>query len=184
MLVDVGCKYVVVGHSERRHRPDLAESDAFISRKVCAAVAAGLHAILCVGETLEQREAGQTEAVLQKQLAGGVARLDPAGMARVMLAYEPVWAIGTHHNATPEQAQQVHKFLRGWIRGTFGERTAAALTIQYGGGVTPEYAASLFKQPDVDGALAGSASLDPDQFLGIVQAAGSGIDPESGSPAP
>jgi triosephosphate isomerase len=184
MLVDVGCKYVIVGHSERRHRPESAESDAFIGRKVCAAVGAGLHAILCVGETLEQREAGQTEAVLEKQLAGGVARLDPAGMTRVVIAYEPVWAIGTRHNATPEQAQQVHKFLRGLIRGTFGERTAAALIIQYGGGVTPENAASLLQQPDVDGALVGSASLDADQFLGIVQASGTGIDPESVSAAP
>jgi triosephosphate isomerase len=179
MLVDAGCKYVIVGHSERRHRPDWAESDAFISRKVIAAVGAGLHAILCVGETLEQREAGQTEAVLEKQLAGGVARLDPVAMARVVLAYEPVWAIGTHHNATPEQAQQVHKFLRGLIRATFGERTAAALTIQYGGGVTPDNAASLLKQPDVDGALVGGASLDPDHFLSIVQAARSGIDQEN-----
>ena len=171
MLRDVGCQYVLLGHSERRRKPELAESNAFINRKVHAALAAGLHAILCLGETLEERKAGQTEAVLEAQLAGSLAGLDPARLARVVLAYEPVWAIGTGHSATPEQAQQVHAFLRRRIRETFGEETAAALPIQDGGSVKPDNAAALLRQPDVDGALVGGASLNADQFLAIVRAA-------------
>jgi triosephosphate isomerase len=171
MLVDVGCKYVIVGHSERRRKPELAESDAFINRKVQAALAAGLHVILCLGETLQERKMEWTEAVLKAQLAGGLAGLEPGRMARVVLAYEPVWAIGTGHSATNEQAQQVHAFLRRWIRETFGQETAAALTIQDGGSVKPENAAGLLRQPDVDGALVGGASLNADHFLAIVRAA-------------
>jgi triosephosphate isomerase len=171
MLVDVGCKYVILGHSERRHKPELAESDAFINRKVHAALAAGLRAILCLGETLEEREAGQTEAVLDAQLAGSLADLDPARMARLVLAYEPVWAIGTGRNATPDHAQEVHAFLRRQIRETFGEETAAALPIQYGGSVNPDNAASLLREPDVDGVLVGGDSLNADQFLAIARAA-------------
>jgi triosephosphate isomerase len=171
MLLDVGCKYVILGHSERRRKPELAESNAFINRKVHAALAAGLHVILCLGETLEERQAAQTEAVLDVQVAGSLAGLDPAGLARVVLAYEPVWAIGTGHSATPEQAQQAHAFLRGRIRETYEEATAAAILIQDGGSVKPANAAALFRQPDVDGALVGGASLNADQFLAIVQAA-------------
>jgi triosephosphate isomerase len=171
MLVDVGCKSVILGHSERRRKPELAESDAFINRKVHATLAAGLHAILCLGETLEEREAGRTEAVLEAQLAGSLAGLDPGRMARVVLAYEPVWAIGTGRNASPGQAQQAHAFLRRRVGEAFGEGTAAALPIQYGGGVKPDNAASLLRQPDVDGALVGGASLYADQFLAIVRAA-------------
>ena len=171
MLRDVGCQYVLLGHSERRRKPELAESNAFINRKVHAALAAGLHAILCLGETLEERQVGQTDAVLAAQLAGSLSGLDPARMARVVLAYEPVWAIGTGHCATAEQAQQVHAFLRRRIRETFGEGTAAALLIQDGGSVKPDNAPALLRQPDVDGALVGGASLDADQFLAIVGAA-------------
>jgi triosephosphate isomerase len=171
MLLDVGCKYVLLGHSERRRQPDLAESNAFINRKVHAALAAGLHAILCLGETLEERKAGQTEAVLEAQLFGSLAGLDPAGLARVVLAYEPVWAIGTGHSALPEQAQQVHAFLRRRIREAFGQEAAAALPILDGGSVKPDNAAALLRQPDVDGALVGGASLHADQFLAIVRAA-------------
>jgi triosephosphate isomerase len=171
MLVDVGCKYVILGHSERRRKSEFAESDALINRKMHAALAAGLHPILCLGETLEERKAGQTEAVLQAQLAESLAGLDPSRMARVVLAYEPVWAIGTGHSATPDQAQQVHAFLRRWIRATFGEETAAALPIQDGGSVKPDNAAALLRQPDVDGALVGGASLNADYFLAIVRAA-------------
>ena len=171
MLLDVGCKYVILGHSERRRKPEFAEADAFINRKVHAALAAGLHAILCLGETLEERKAGQTEAVLRAQLAGSLASLDPARMARVVLAYEPVWPIGTGHSATLEQAQQVHAFLRRWIRETFGEETAAAIVIQDGGSVKPDNAAALLRQPDVDGALIGGASLNAEQFLAILRAA-------------
>jgi triosephosphate isomerase (TIM) len=171
MLVDVNCKYVILGHSERRHKPELAESDALINRKIHAALAAGLHAILCLGETLEERQAGRTEAVLLAQLAASLAGVDAPRMARVVLAYEPVWAIGTGHSATPDQAQQVHAFLRQWVRETFGEETAAALPIQDGGSVNPDNAAALLRQPDVDGALVGGASLNADEFLAIVRVA-------------
>jgi triosephosphate isomerase len=169
MLVDVGCRYVILGHSERRHK--LGESDAFINRKVHAALAAGLEVILCFGETLEERQGHRTEAVLETQLSGSLAGLDAAALRRMVLAYEPVWAIGTGQNATPEQAQQVHAFLRRQIRERFGEESAAALPIQYGGSVKPDNAASLFGQPDVDGGLIGGASLNADPFLAIVRAA-------------
>jgi triosephosphate isomerase len=171
MLVDVGCKYVILGHSERRRRPEFAESDAFINRKVQTALTAGLRPILCVGETLEERKAGQMDAVLQAQLAESLAGLDASRMEGVVLAYEPVWAIGTGHSATPDQAQQVHAFLRQLIREKFGDQTAAALLIQDGGSVTPDNAAALLRQPDVDGALVGGASLHADHFLAIVRAA-------------
>ena len=171
MVADIGCKYVILGHSERRHNPELAESDAFINRKVHAALAAGLHAILCLGETLEEREAGRTETVLEARLAGSLAGLDPSRLARVVLAYEPVWAIGTGRNATPDQAQQAHAYLRRRVRETFGNEAAAAIPIQYGGSVKPDNAASLLRQPDVDGALVGGASLNADQFLAIIRAA-------------
>jgi triosephosphate isomerase len=171
MLVDVGCKYVILGHSERRRKPEFAESDALVNRKIHAALAAGLHAILCLGETLEERKAGQTESVLQSQLAASCAGLDVSHMARVVLAYEPVWAIGTGHNATPDEAQQGHAFLRQRILEMFGPETAAGLLIQDGGSVKPDNAAALLRQPDVDGALVGGASLDADCFLAIVRAA-------------
>jgi triosephosphate isomerase len=169
MLVDVGCRYVILGHSERRHK--LGESDAFINRKVHAALAAGLEVILCLGETLEERQANRTETVLHTQLTGSLAGLEATALRRVVLAYEPVWAIGTGQNATPQQAQQAHAFIRGQIRQRFGEEAAASLPIQYGGSVKPDNAASLFGQADVDGGLIGGASLNADQFLAIVRAA-------------
>ncbi len=169
MLVDVGCRYVILGHSERRHK--LGETDAFINRKVYAALAAGLEVILCLGETLQERQANRTEAVLDTQLNGSLAGLDAAALQHVLLAYEPVWAIGTGQNATPEQAQQAHAFIRGRIRERFGEESASALPIQYGGSVKPDNAASLFSQADVDGGLIGGASLNADHFLAIVRAA-------------
>jgi triosephosphate isomerase len=169
MLVDVGCRYVILGHSERRHK--LGESNAFINRKVHTALAAGLEVILCLGETLEERQANRTEAVLESQLTGSLAGLDAAALRRMVLAYEPVWAIGTGQNATPEQAQQAHAFIRGQIRKRFGEETASTLPIQYGGSVKPDNAASLFGQPDVDGGLIGGASLNAEQFLAIVRSA-------------
>jgi triosephosphate isomerase len=169
MLADVGCRYVILGHSERRHK--LGETDEFISRKVRAALAAGLRVILCVGETLEERQAGRTEAVLASQLDGSLAGVDAAGLAGVGLSYEPVWAIGTGQNATPDQAQQAHAFLRGRLAGRFGAAAAEALLIQYGGSVKPDNARSLLRQPDVDGGLIGGASLHAEQFLAIVRAA-------------
>lgn len=169
MLLDVDCRYVIVGHSERRHV--LGETDALINRKARAARAAGLHVILCVGETLEQREAGRTEAVLDAQLAGGLAGLTAERLSTLVIAYEPVWAIGTGKNATPGQAQEVHAFLRRRLGQTFGEKVASALPIQYGGSVKSDNAAALLAQPDVDGALVGGASLKADSFLAIVKAA-------------
>jgi triosephosphate isomerase len=169
MLADVGCRYVIVGHSERRHQ--LGEDDAFINRKVHAAFATGLSVILCVGETLVEREADQTEAVLQRQLSGGLARLQAEQFARLTLAYEPVWAIGTGRNATPEQAQAAHLFLRRQVAKAFNSSVAERLVIQYGGSVKPDNAASLMGQPDVDGALVGGASLKADSFLAIARAA-------------
>jgi triosephosphate isomerase len=169
MLVDVGCRHVIVGHSERRHK--LGETDAFINRKVHAALGAGLQVILCVGETLQEREANRTEAVLDGQLTSGLTGVTAENLARVVIAYEPCWAIGTGRNATPEQAQEAHAFLRRCAAQLCGDRAAQSLVIQYGGSVKPDNAASLLHQPDVDGALVGGASLKADQFLAIVGAA-------------
>jgi len=173
MLVDVGCRWVILGHSERRHV--LGENDAFINRKIKAALAAGLGVIFCVGETLREREENRTEAVLETQLAGGLDGLDTPAVAKIVVAYEPFWAIGTGRNATPEQAQQAHAFIRSQISRRFGEETARALPIQYGGSVKPENAAALLGQPDVDGALVGGASLKAEQFLAIVRAGASHV---------
>jgi triosephosphate isomerase len=169
MLLDVGCRYVIVGHSERRHI--LGESDAFIHRKVIAALSAGLSVIFCVGETLQQRQANATEGVLQKQLESGLGGVSPDDLPRVVVAYEPVWAIGTGQVATPEQAQQSHACLRQQFARMFGEEKARALPIQYGGSVKPENVTKLLHEPDVDGALVGGASLKADLFLAIIRAA-------------
>jgi triosephosphate isomerase len=169
MLLDCGCRYVILGHSERRHV--LHENDAFINRKVHAALAAGLQVILCIGETLAEREANRTERVLEFQLAGGLAGATGGELARMVIAYEPVWAIGTGRNATPEQAEEAHRFIRRWVAGKFGEEVADRLPIQYGGSVKPENVASLLGQPDVDGALVGGASLKAELFLAIVRIA-------------
>jgi triosephosphate isomerase len=168
MLVDVGCQCVILGHSERRHK--LGESDAFINRKVHAALDVGLRVILCVGELLEEKKGKVTHRVLESQFAGGLAGVRPEQAQRLVIAYEPVWAIGTGHNATPEEAQEAHVFLRQLAARKFGEETARTLPIQYGGSVKPDNAASLLSQPDVDGALVGGASLKADQFLAIVRA--------------
>jgi triosephosphate isomerase len=168
MLVDVGCRYVILGHSERRHKLD--ETDDFINRKVKAALGAGLEVILCIGETLQERQQNQMEAVLARQLDGSLTGIAAAQMAKIVLAYEPVWAIGTGINATPEQAQTAHQWVRAHVAKRWDNAVAAALTIQYGGSVKPENVASLLRQPDVDGALVGGASLKADQFLGIIAA--------------
>jgi triosephosphate isomerase (TIM) len=169
MLLDVGCKYVILGHSERRHK--LGESDAYINRKVHAALAAGLQVILCIGETLEEREADRTETVLETQLTGSLAKVTGDLLANLVIAYEPVWAIGTGRNATPAQAQEAHTFVRRYVGQLCGETAAQQLTIQYGGSAKPENVASLLHQPDIDGALVGGASLKADQFLAIIHAA-------------
>ena len=167
MLLDLGCKYVILGHSERRHV--IGENDEFINRKVHAALEAGLDVIFCVGETIQQRQGGETESVLDRQMTAGLAGLTAASMSRVVIAYEPVWAIGTGQNATPDQAQAAHVFLRRKAASLFGPEVADDLTIQYGGSVKPDNAASLLSQPDVDGALVGGASLKADQFLAILR---------------
>jgi triosephosphate isomerase (TIM) len=169
MLVDCGCKWVIVGHSERRHL--LGESDNFIRRKLVGALNAGLHVIFCIGETLAQRQANQTEMIIETQLVGGVEGLAKDKLARVVVAYEPVWAIGTGHNATPDQAQQVHHFVRDWLDGQIGAEPAQSMRIVYGGSVKPDNAKNLQSQPDVDGSLVGGASLNADDFTAIVQAA-------------
>ncbi len=169
MLLDLGCKYVILGHSERRHK--LGESDTFIDKKVRVALSAGLHVILCVGETLEQREANPTEALLVRQLTQGLAGVSPDTLTRLSIAYEPVWAIGNlEHHATPQQAEEAHAVIRRRFAQMFGEKSAQALVIQYGGSVKPENAAALLCRDGVNGALIGGASLKANQFLAIVRA--------------
>jgi triosephosphate isomerase len=169
MLLDAGCKYVIVGHSERRHV--LGEKDTLLNEKACSALEAGLHVIFCVGEKLEERDANKTDAVLDNQLTWGLKDIPVGQLSRLVVAYEPVWAIGTGRNATPEQAQHAHNFIRWRFSQLFNAAAAEALIIQYGGSVKPENAASLMGQPDVDGALVGGASLQADAFLKIVRAA-------------
>lgn len=168
MLRDVGCDWVILGHSERRHV--LGETDEFINRKVLAALAGGLKVILCVGELLADREAGNTEAVLDSQLEGGLANVDAAAMQNIVIAYEPVWAIGTGKTATPDQAESAHLHLRKRLAERYNSDVAAATRLQYGGSVKPDNAFELLGQPNVDGALVGGASLKSDAFLAIVQA--------------
>ena len=168
MLLDVGCEYVILGHSERRHV--IGETDSFINEKVKAALEAGLQVILCVGETLEERESNKTESVLDTQTTQGLKDISAEAMANIVIAYEPVWAIGTGKTATPEQAQEAHAFLRKRVRELYNESVAQNLIIQYGGSVKPANAAELLNQPDVDGALVGGASLKADQFLPIIEA--------------
>jgi triosephosphate isomerase len=167
MLKDVGCRYVIVGHSERRHI--LGESDEFINRKVRAGLEAGLDVIFCVGETLDERKADRTELVLERQLTEGLSGVAFNSLSRLSIAYEPVWAIGTGQVATPQQAQAAHHYLRGRFGRLFSEAAAERLIIQYGGSAKPENVAELFGQPDVDGALVGGASLKADLFLAIVR---------------
>jgi triosephosphate isomerase len=163
---DAGAAWVLVGHSERRHK--FGETDAETGLKVRAALAAGLAPMLCVGETLGERERGQKEAVVRRQLEAGIGDLDPATLERVAIAYEPVWAIGTGVNATPADAAAMHQMVRDWL----GRRSSGAFRfpILYGGSVSPENAAALLAEPDLDGVLVGGASLTPESWLLIVDA--------------
>jgi triosephosphate isomerase len=170
MIVESGAKYVILGHSERRHTIGRGEDDWMINRKMLAARAAGLTPILCVGETLPQRQAMQTLDVLSFQIAAGLSSVVPNHPDDLVIAYEPVWAIGTGHNATPEQAQDAHAHIRGRLRAAWGG-TADGVRILYGGSMKADNAASLLGQPDVDGGLVGGASLKADSFLGIIRAA-------------
>jgi triosephosphate isomerase len=168
MVKDIGARYALVGHSERRQYH--AESNDVVAAKYAQAQAAGLVPVLCVGETLEQRDAGQTEAVIAAQLDAVIRRSTAASLARAVLAYEPVWAIGTGRTATPDQAQAVHAFVRDKIRRE-DATISGSLAILYGGSVKPDNAAGLFAQPDIDGGLIGGASLVAADFLAICAAA-------------
>ncbi|NQT23944.1 triose-phosphate isomerase [candidate division KSB1 bacterium] len=169
MLKDVGCDFVILGHSERRHV--LGETDEVINLKVKKALAAGLEVILCVGELLEEREAEQTEEVVKTQLLGGLKEISAENMAQITIAYEPVWAIGTGKTASPDQAQDVHAYIRKLLADNFSVDVANIVRIQYGGSVKPENAKELMGQPDIDGALVGGASLKADSFAAIAKAA-------------
>jgi len=169
MLKDVGCAYVLCGHSERRHV--IGEDDAIVNKKVHAAINGGLLPILCVGELRSEREAGQTEKVVSTQVSKGLAGLDGEKAAAVTIAYEPVWAIGTGLTATPQQAQEVHAFIRELVAKLYDAELADAMRIQYGGSVTAANSRELMGRPDIDGALVGGASLKAPEFLGIIRSA-------------
>jgi triosephosphate isomerase (TIM) len=169
LLRDLFVLYVVLGHSERRTL--FGETDEMVNRKVRAALEAKLRPIVCVGETLDQREKGNVEKILSIQLRGSLAGLKPKELQESVIAYEPVWAIGTGRNATSQQAQEAHAFIRHTLQKMADDTTAERVRIQYGGSVKPENAGELMSQPDIDGALVGGASLDPRSFVQIVKAA-------------
>lgn len=172
MLVDAGCRYVIVGHSERRRY--FGETDETVNRKVLTAFRHNLVPIVCVGEMLEEREAGITEQVIRRQTETGLAGITAAQAGKLVVAYEPVWAIGTGKTASPGDAQQVNAFIRSVLKEMFGEKPAEQIRIQYGGSVKPGNAAELMAQQDIDGALVGGASLNAASFAAIVKAAKSG----------
>lgn len=169
MIRDAGCRYVILGHSERRQY--FGETDRGVNLKVTAALDHHLVPVVCVGETLEEREAGRTEEVVAGQLEGSLADLDAARVESLIIAYEPVWAIGTGRTASAADAQQVNSFIRGRLTEKFGGDTAQKVPILYGGSVKPDNAAELMEQPDIDGALIGGASLDAGSFTAIIKAA-------------
>jgi triosephosphate isomerase len=166
MLRDIGCAMVILGHSERRQH--FGETDATVNRRLHAVIDAGMQAIVCIGESLEEREAGRHYDVITQQLAGGLDGLTRQGLLRIILAYEPVWAIGTGRTASPETAQEMHGYIRKQLAGKFGDE-AEKVRILYGGSVKPDNIASLMQQPDVDGALVGGACLEAGSFLDIVR---------------
>jgi len=170
MLTDVGCRYVILGHSERRQL--MGETDVLVAKKMEAALAGNLIPIVCVGETLEERESNKTEAVVETQVRGSLAGLDDVRASKIVLAYEPVWAIGTGLTATPAQAEAVHAMIRKLLGEMFSPEIAAQIRIQYGGSVKPSNAAELMSKENIDGALVGGASLQAADFLAIIHAAG------------
>ena len=171
MLLDAGCKYVILGHSERRA---MGETNADVNAKVLAALDNGLIPIMCVGESLEQREAGITEEWITMQIKTGLASIGEDKIRKMIIAYEPIWAIGTGKTATAEQAAEVCTFIRTTVRHLYGARIARSITIQYGGSMKPANAAELLAQPDIDGGLIGGASLNPEDFIAIINAANQG----------
>jgi triosephosphate isomerase len=166
MLEDVGCRMVIVGHSERRQY--FGETDADVNRRVLAATNSSLQPIVCIGETLAERESGRHHDAVAQQLAGGLDRLTGPSLLRMILAYEPVWAIGTGRTASPETAQSMHGYIRSWLSEKFGE-SAEEIRILYGGSVKPDNVDALMRQPDIDGALVGGACLEAESFLRIVR---------------
>jgi triosephosphate isomerase len=168
MLKGIGCTYVIIGHSERRHV--IGETDELINKKIAAAINGGLLPIFCVGELLEERKANKTEAVVKRQIEKGLAGIDAEKMAAVTIAYEPVWAIGTGITATNEQAQEAHLFIRQLLAKMYDGQLAQQIRIQYGGSVKPSNAKELMSQPDIDGLLVGGASLKAEDFVAIVEA--------------
>ena len=168
MLKSVGCEYVILGHSERR--TIFSESDQVINKKIKTAIKFGLKPIFCIGETLEEREKGITFKVVETQVQNGLKDLSESDLLNLIIAYEPVWAIGTGRNATPQQAQEVHQFIRGLISKLYSSNFARQLVIQYGGSVKADNAKELLSQPDIDGALVGGACLKADSFAKIINA--------------
>ncbi len=166
MLLDLGCKYVIIGHSERRQY--FGETDETVNKKVRQALKKGLLPIMCVGETLAEREAGKLNEIINRQVTGGLKDIGVDDMKKVVIAYEPVWAIGTGRTATPEQANEVHALIRQKVKSLYNAQIADGLRIQYGGSVTPENVSSLMAKPDIDGALVGGASLKPESFAALV----------------
>jgi triosephosphate isomerase (TIM) len=166
MLTAIGCRWVIIGHSERRRYFD--ETNENVLKKTVAALEAGLTPIVCVGEGLDEREAGATESVCATQFKYGIAGLEPGQFARIVIAYEPVWAIGTGKTATPEIAADAHRFIRGRAQASYGADAAEKCRILYGGSVKPDNVKGLMEQPEIDGALVGGASLDPESFAAIV----------------
>lgn len=169
MLISVGCEYVILGHSERRNI--FGENDEMINKKIKKALSVGLKPIFCVGELLEERENGSTNEVVKRQILRGLKGISDDEMKKIIIAYEPVWAIGTGKTASPAQAQAVHEFIRDLIEIEYSLETANDVTIQYGGSVKPENANELISQKDIDGALVGGACLKADSFLGIIKGA-------------
>ncbi len=169
MLKGVGCEYVILGHSERR--TIFKESDGLINEKIKAALKAGLKPIFCVGETLEERESGKEKDVLKTQLSGGLSEISLDEMKQIIIAYEPVWAIGTGRTATPAQAEEMHEYIRNYIQDDFSHEIAENLVIQYGGSVKPDNARELLSRKDIDGALVGGACLKADSFISIIESA-------------
>ena len=169
MLKSVGCEYVILGHSERR--AIFGETDDLINKKIRKALQSNLNPIFCVGETLEERESGVTENVVKRQVTGGLKDISIDDLKKIIIAYEPVWAIGTGKTATPAQAEEVHAFIRKLVAGLYNGESADNLIIQYGGSVKPDNAAELLSQKDIDGALVGGACLKADSFIGIIKSA-------------
>lgn len=167
LLRDIGVRYVIIGHSERRQY--FGETDETVNKKIKAALKHGLTPIVCVGEVLKDREGGRTFEVIEQQCRGGFAGLTAAEMEKIVIAYEPVWAIGTGKTATPDQAQEVHKFIRDLLAKLYDQDVAQTIRIQYGGSVKPDNSAELMSQPDIDGALVGGASLKADSFSQIIK---------------